>query len=215
MPDILVRGLDAATVKRLKARANRSGRSLQSEVKMLVERAAGVGGDRVADVLEHWESRFAGRRFSSSAADSRGPQPMRDLVVDASVVAAAFFPEIHTEAARSLLLSKSGLHAPDLIYAEVAGVIWKRHRRGEIDAAEASALLADVLSLPLEIAPSEPLVNDALALAIRSGRTVYDCLYLALAVQRKAVMVSGDQRFVNALAAGPLKNYVAGLGKSH
>jgi len=43
MPDILVRGLDVETVKRLKARAQRHGRSQQSEVKILVERAAGDG----------------------------------------------------------------------------------------------------------------------------------------------------------------------------
>lgn len=67
MPDILVRGLDAETVKRLKARANQHGRSLQSEVKMLVERAAGVGEDQIENVLKRWEERFAGRRFSSSA----------------------------------------------------------------------------------------------------------------------------------------------------
>jgi plasmid stability protein len=67
MPDILVRGLDTETVKRLKARANQHGRSLQSEVKMLVERAAGVGGDQIETVLKRWEERFAGRKFSSSA----------------------------------------------------------------------------------------------------------------------------------------------------
>jgi plasmid stability protein len=65
--DILVRGLDAETVERLKARASRHGRSLQSELKALVERAAGVGGEQVAEVLQRWEERFAGRRFSSSA----------------------------------------------------------------------------------------------------------------------------------------------------
>jgi antitoxin FitA len=67
MPDILVRGLDAETVKRLKARANQHGRSLQSEVKMLVERAAGAGSEQAAEVLARWRKRFAGRRFSSSA----------------------------------------------------------------------------------------------------------------------------------------------------
>jgi hypothetical protein len=67
MPDILVRGLDAETVIRLKARAERHGRSLQSEVKMVVERAAGVGADQIAGVLKKWDERFAGRRFSSSA----------------------------------------------------------------------------------------------------------------------------------------------------
>ena len=67
MPDILVRGLDAETVKRLKARANQHGRSLQSELKMLVQRAAGTGDEPIAAVLKRWEGRFAGRRFSSSA----------------------------------------------------------------------------------------------------------------------------------------------------
>ncbi len=66
MPDILVRGLDAGTLKRLKARANRHGRSLQGEVKMLVERAAGAGEEEMAEILERWKTRFARRRFSSS-----------------------------------------------------------------------------------------------------------------------------------------------------
>ncbi len=137
---------------------------------------------------------------------------MKLCVVDASVVAAAFFPEKHSAAARALLLSGAVLHAPDLIYTEVASVVWKRHRRGEIDEGEASGLLNDVLDLPLEITPSEQLLPSALALAMRAGRTVYDCLYLALAVQRKTAMVSVDQRLVNALAAGPLKDHVAWLG---
>ena len=40
MPEILVRGLDQKTVKRLKERARISGRSLQQEVKDILERAA-------------------------------------------------------------------------------------------------------------------------------------------------------------------------------
>jgi predicted nucleic acid-binding protein len=137
---------------------------------------------------------------------------MKPLVIDASVVAAAFFPEKHTAAARSLLLAGGALHAPDLIYAEIANVIWKRHRRGEIDGDEATGLLSDILDLPLEITSSEELVGGALELALRTERTVYDCLYLALAVQRKTTMVSGDHRLVNALADGPLKDHVAWIG---
>jgi predicted nucleic acid-binding protein len=137
---------------------------------------------------------------------------MKPLVVDASVVAAAFFAEKHSKAARTLLLSEDHLCAPDLIHAEVASVVWKRHRRGEIDEKEASGLLVDMLDLPLETMPSEQLVHAALELALRTGRTVYDCLYVALAVQKKTMMVSGDQRLVNALAAGPLKDHIAWLG---
>ena len=68
MADILVRGLAAPTVKRLKARAKRHGRSLQSEAKLLLEQAAGRNATEIAAVFERWQKRFAGRRFSDSAA---------------------------------------------------------------------------------------------------------------------------------------------------
>jgi len=48
MPDVLIRGLDAKVLKRLKARAKQNGRSLQSEARLLLERAAGFGGDQIA-----------------------------------------------------------------------------------------------------------------------------------------------------------------------
>ena len=48
--------------------------------------------------------------------------------------------------------------------------------------------------------------------AMRTGRTAYDCLYVALAVQIKTTMVSNDRRLVNSLARGPLKDHVVWLG---
>jgi plasmid stability protein len=68
MPDILVRGLDHATVKRLKARARRHGRSLQGEAKLVLELAAGMGAEDVAALLADWQGKLAGRRFADSAA---------------------------------------------------------------------------------------------------------------------------------------------------
>ncbi len=40
MPQILVRNLDVATLDRLKARAKAHGRSLQAEVKLILEQSA-------------------------------------------------------------------------------------------------------------------------------------------------------------------------------
>ena len=137
---------------------------------------------------------------------------MKSRVVDASVVAAAFFNESHAEPARKLLAGGGSLLAPDLIYGELANVIWKRHGRKEIDAAEAGALLKDFLNLPLRIASSAGLVDVALRLAIQTRRTVYDCLYLALAIREKSVMVTGDRRLANALAGGPLTSHIAWIG---
>ena len=67
MPDILIRNLDAKTVRRLKARAKQHRRSLQNEAKLLLEQAAGTGKEDVAAMLDRWKKRFAGRRFSDSA----------------------------------------------------------------------------------------------------------------------------------------------------
>jgi len=137
---------------------------------------------------------------------------MKPCVVDASVVAAAFFQESGVEAARTILAGGGELYAPDLILAEVGNVVWKRHGRGEIDEAEARALLGDCLRLPLALTPSGSLVASALELAMRTKRTVYDCLYLVLAVRTKTVLVSADKRFVNALAGGPFEKHIAWLG---
>ncbi|MBN1942443.1 MAG: hypothetical protein JW849_04025 [Phycisphaerae bacterium] len=67
MTDILVRGLAPETVKRLKARAQQQGRSLQSEAKLLLEQSAGIGAGEIQAVLNRWKKHFAGRTFSSSA----------------------------------------------------------------------------------------------------------------------------------------------------
>ena len=66
MPDILIRGLEPETIRQLKARAKRHGKSLQSEVKLLVELATGAGTQHVVAMFDRWQQRFAGRKFSSS-----------------------------------------------------------------------------------------------------------------------------------------------------
>jgi antitoxin FitA len=67
MADLLIRGLDEETVKRLRARARRHGRTLQGEAKFVLQRAAGAGPHDIAAMLGNWEQRFNERRFTSSA----------------------------------------------------------------------------------------------------------------------------------------------------
>jgi plasmid stability protein len=67
-PSILVRGLDPRTVQRLKARARINGRSLQQEIKAILQRAAGMLTRREARRLsERWRHRLSRRSFSDSA----------------------------------------------------------------------------------------------------------------------------------------------------
>ena len=137
---------------------------------------------------------------------------MKAYVPDASVVAAALFHEEHAARAGEILSSGGDLYAPDLIYAELADVIWKRFVRHETNEAEAEELLADIRLLPLKLTSCGDLSAPAIALAMRTGRSVYDCLYLALAVETKSRMATADQRLVHALSDTPLADHVAWIG---
>ena len=138
---------------------------------------------------------------------------MTTLVVDVSVVAKWFFPKEHAVQSRRLLSPRRTLLAPELIWSEVANIAWKRVRRGEINADEAAQLIADLTRMPLHVVPTQGLVAFALELAIATDRTVYDCMYLALAIDRKCRLATADERFVNAVAATPFAKHVRHVTK--
>ncbi len=133
---------------------------------------------------------------------------MKPCVLDASAIAAVFFQDPGAEKVRALLSSGRPMHAPDLVHAEVANVIWKRCGRGEIDHEEAGDMLGDCLRLGLEITPCDELVELALQLALAAGRTVYDCFYLAMAISIEGKLFTADKKLVNALAGTPLEKHV-------
>jgi antitoxin FitA len=60
MPQLLVRDLDAATVERLKLRAQRHGRSLQGEVKAILQAAATLSMPEAHDVAAEWQRKLTG-----------------------------------------------------------------------------------------------------------------------------------------------------------
>ena len=68
MAQILIRNLDDETVARLKARASQYGRSLQSEVKLIIEEAARQNHAQVWEAIHQFRQRLqqSGRAFSDS-----------------------------------------------------------------------------------------------------------------------------------------------------
>jgi predicted nucleic acid-binding protein len=129
-------------------------------------------------------------------------------VVDASVALKWFFPEVHSDAARRLLTGEHELLAPSLLFVEVGNALWRMGRGNVLSESKAQEILRGLSIMPLEIVSSAPLVEPALAIALRTGRTVYDSLYLALAVYRGCRMVSADLRLCNALGSGAFAPYV-------
>jgi predicted nucleic acid-binding protein len=124
-------------------------------------------------------------------------------VVDSSVVIKWFIPEaLSTEAVR-LQTAGVPLHAPDFIEVELAAIAWKKMRRDGMPRADADFIVGQLPTLAVTRHPTRPLVAPAFDLADRTDRTVYDCLYLALAVQLGGVVVTADDKLVNALASTP------------
>jgi antitoxin FitA len=66
MAQILVRGLEEEVLARLKERAASHGRSLESEARSILESAAGFTAADARRVVNGWQKRFAGRKFSNS-----------------------------------------------------------------------------------------------------------------------------------------------------
>ena len=133
---------------------------------------------------------------------------MKKFVVDASVAIKWFIPEIHSEAAARLLDPEIYILAPDLIGPEVGNTIWKKTRRDEITRENAAEILAAFQCVGLEIHPSGVLVSSAFQLAAALDRTVYDSLYLALAVAQDCQLITADKRFHSVVIGSPLASQV-------
>jgi predicted nucleic acid-binding protein len=125
------------------------------------------------------------------------------FVVDASVVVKWFVPEVHSDASQRLLILPHEYVAPDLLFAEAANAIWKKIRREELTLEEGEQLVADIGQIAVETVLCRALVEDAHALANATGRTVYDSMYVALAVRLNTRAITADDRLEAALKKIP------------
>ena len=138
---------------------------------------------------------------------------MSDIVVDARVGVKRFVPEVHAAEARQWRNGPDELHAPSFFFdLEIANILWKKVWRAEITRPDADLIFGQLPGLPLTRHPELPLLASAFDLANRTQRTVYDCLYLALAVQLNGRMVTADQRLYNSLAGSPWAGYMRWVG---
>lgn len=124
---------------------------------------------------------------------------MKKIVLDASVAVKWFIPEVHSENAIRLLDNPIKFLAPNLIYAEVGNILWKKTRLKELTAEVAGEILNDFKKMPLEITENQSILEAVWHIATKYQRTFYDSLYLALARTENCQFVTADQAFVNAL----------------
>ena len=117
------------------------------------------------------------------------------MIVDASVVLSAFFPDEAQPSAQRLirdhLAKKTRLQAPDLLCYEVANAVWQAERRGRIIAQQAAEILQTIDSL--EIDYQRVSWQECLPLARKFQRSIYDAAYLALAKRDNTKLITGDK----------------------
>lgn len=127
---------------------------------------------------------------------------MERAVIDASVAVKWVLDEPGSPQARRLASAR--LEAPELLLVECANILWKKVRVGDLRKDEAVQRLELLARAPvLAWAVSPDLLREALRLALELSHPVYDCLYLALALQLVIPLVTADRRFAQAVSRHP------------
>jgi predicted nucleic acid-binding protein len=131
---------------------------------------------------------------------------MKNYVVDASVAVKWFVPELGREAALRLWEPTCHLHVPEFFLLEVGNFVCKKRRRGEWNLAEGEFVMDKIRKISLTWHQDEPLFSKAFDLAHDTYRSLYDYLYLSLAIAIDGQMVTADLKFYESLNTGPYAN---------
>lgn len=122
------------------------------------------------------------------------------MIIDASV-ASHWFVDTEFSLGAAPYRERVDLSAPRFLMLETANVLYKRSRRGEISPA-ACANSIDLLQVTVgSWTPDELLIRTAVGIAVTRLHPVYDCLYVALALQRQEPLATADRRLAG-LARG-------------
>jgi predicted nucleic acid-binding protein len=120
------------------------------------------------------------------------------LVIDASIAVKWVVEEDGTPEALAIR-QKARLIAPDLLIAESANILWKKVQRRELVKQEALIAARLLQGADIEVLPMRSLCETATRISIEVNHPAYDCLYLALAVEKQCRFVTADDRFLKKL----------------
>lgn len=118
-------------------------------------------------------------------------------IVDASTAVCWFVREDEAVDASFLLDGSIERIAPDLLFAEVANVLQRKTRLGQLTWERASEALIALERLFTKVIPSQQLFKQAFDLSRQLNHSVYDCIYLAAALSTEnGFLVTLDNKFL-------------------
>ncbi|MAO65259.1 MAG: hypothetical protein CL666_09695 [Balneola sp.] len=130
------------------------------------------------------------------------------IVLDASIAAKWIFLEEDSDKAEQLLKDHSGFLVPDLFYVEMDSIIGKKVRRRELEASDAHRKRDQVQRIAADVVYHQTLAKLAFDISVSLPVTMYDALYLALAMDNQTIMWTADNRLVRGLSNTVLSKHV-------
>lgn len=137
---------------------------------------------------------------------------MSRWTVDASVAVKWFVSESFSEEAAAWLEEGPDLYVPELFFAEVPNVLWKKVTRGQVAEADARTAHEALRDIPFRVVSNQSVAEAALDLALSIGRSAYDCFYLAVARAFEAPLVTADRRLAVAVRSTEFASRVRWVG---
>jgi len=126
------------------------------------------------------------------------------LCIDASIAIKWVVEETGTQEALALRKTAK-LLAPDLLISECANILWKKVQRKELHKNEALLAARLLQGAEIELVPTRSLLEATTQLAIELAHPAYDCVYLALAMERGSCFVTADDRLLRKIAGSRRK----------
>jgi predicted nucleic acid-binding protein len=117
------------------------------------------------------------------------------IVVDASAMLELLLRTEAAPAVEARLFSGETLHAPHLLDLEIAQVLRRYERRGELEARRGREALEDFEAFAIERYPHQLLLPRVWSLC--ANATAYDACYLALAEALDAPLLTTDLRLAD------------------
>jgi predicted nucleic acid-binding protein len=124
------------------------------------------------------------------------------IIVDASVAVKWVVSESGSSEAAGFL-GKGRLGAPTLWLSEASNALWAKVMRLQLTPEEARSQATDLAEAPVVPIPLPGLLPVAMRLALELKHPIYDCFYLAAAMQRDTHVVTGDRRFFEQVTGQP------------
>lgn len=121
---------------------------------------------------------------------------MTTYVIDASVAIKWAFEEKYCSEALQFMDDRIRRIAPDFILLECSSAIQKKVWRHEIqDAIGWQGYEYIFLNDPILLYNSKPLIQSAYNIANQLCHSIYDCIYLTMAINEHAIVVTADLKF--------------------